>query len=231
MQMVILAGGAATRLGALTQQTAKGMLPIAGKPFLLYQLELLKRSGVEDVLFCIGHLGEQIREYFGDGKRLGLKIAYSQETGTLLGTGGCLKNAERLLNDTFMVMYGDTYLRIDYALIWKAHEAHPQDGLMVVYRNENLYDRSNLIVENGFVTEYSYEPSAKRVYIDYGVSVLNRTVLNPYQSGQVFGLQEIFQKLIREKKLRAFEAHERFYEIGSRQGLETFTAFIQGEKR
>ncbi len=231
MQMVILAGGAGTRLGPLTQDKAKGMLSIAGKPFLLYQLELLKAGGVKDVLFCIGHLGEQIRGFFGDGSSLGLKILYSQENGKLLGTGGCLKNAEKLLKDTFMVMYGDTYLRLDYAAVWKAQQGHPQDALMAVYRNDNQYDRSNLIVENGFVTEYSYEPSVKRVYIDYGVSVLNRTVLNQFQAGQVFGLQEIFQKLIREKKLRAFEVYERFYEIGSKQGLETFTEFIQGEKR
>ncbi len=230
MQMVILAGGVAKRLGQLTLETPKGMLLIEGKPFLHYQIEMLSKQGIKNFVFCIGHLGHLIQNDLGDGSRFGVKISYSQEPVGLLGTGGCLKWAEALLDEAFMVMYGDSYLKLDYREVWNEYQRHPADGLMTVYRNENRFDRSNLRVENGYVKEYSYEHSAEMFYIDYGLSVLRRDFLDTFKRGEVFGLQEVFIRLIKAGKLRAAEACERFYEIGSIQGLENFRALVKKEK-
>lgn len=230
MQIVILAGGLAKRLGEKTLQTPKAMLLIEGKPFMQYQVELLVSRGVKDFVLCTGHLGEQIENYFGDGSRFGVRIRYSRETGKLLGTGGALKNAEALLGDTFMVMYGDSYLRLDYEDVWRRQQADALDGLMVVYRNDNQFDRSNLTVENGFVTEYSYEGPRPKRYIDYGLSVLRKAFLQDFSGGSAFGLQEIFQRLIAARRLRAYEAAERFFEIGSHGGIENFKELVKRER-
>lgn len=228
--MVILAGGVAKRLGELTLETPKGMLLIEGKPFLHYQIEMLSKQGIKNFVFCIAHLGHLIQSDLGDGSRFGVKIVYSQEPGELLGTGGCLKWAQPLLEEAFMVMYGDSYLKLDYREVWHEYKRHPADGLMTVYRNENRFDRSNLRVENGFVKEYSYEHSSEMFYIDYGLSVLRRDFLDAFKPGEVFGLQEVFIRLIKAGKLRAKEARERFYEIGSILGLENFRALVKKEK-
>ena len=113
IQVVILAGGLATRLGDLTKNRPKSLVEIQGKPFLAYQLELLKNDGITDIVLCTGHLGTQIEETFGDGSNYGMHIRYSRENKTA-GYAGALKNAGPLLNDIFTVMYGDSYLFPDF---------------------------------------------------------------------------------------------------------------------
>src|SRR4030042_2339790 len=110
MQMVILAGGLASRLGPLTQDTPKCMLCFHGKTFFEHQIDLLKRHDITDILMCVGHLADKIQEYFGDGSQFGVRLRYSVEKDKLLGTGGALKNAEPLLDNEFLLMYGDSYL-------------------------------------------------------------------------------------------------------------------------
>ena len=112
--MVILAGGLGTRLRPFTSEVPKALIPIGGKPFLHHQIDLLKRRGIRDIVLCVAHLGEQVKDYFGDGSWLGVRIKYSEEEGHLLGTAGAIKNAEPLLSDDFFLMYGDSYLMIDY---------------------------------------------------------------------------------------------------------------------
>lgn len=114
MQVVILAGGLGTRLGSFTRKVPKPMVPVAGVPYLEHQLRLLARQSFRDVLLLTGHLGEQIESYFGNGGRLGLRIRYSREAQPL-GTGGALRDARRHLAETFLLLYGDSLLPIEYA--------------------------------------------------------------------------------------------------------------------
>ena len=116
MQVVILAGGLGTRLGPLTRPHPKPMVPVKGVPYLEHQLRLLARQGLTDIVLLTGYLGEQIEEYFGDGDRMGLRLRYSRELEPL-GTGGALRQARPLLEEAFLVIYGDSYLRIDYAAV------------------------------------------------------------------------------------------------------------------
>src|SRR5208337_3829133 len=109
MQAVILAGGEGTRLRPLTTNLPKSMIPVAGKPFLEYEINLLKRAGVSDLVICSGYMGETIRNHFGDGGGYGVRIRYSDDGDILLGTAGSLKNAEALLADRFFITFGDAY--------------------------------------------------------------------------------------------------------------------------
>ena len=227
MQTVILAGGLGTRIQHLTP-LPKAMIPVEGKPFLEYQIEILRKHSLTDIVLCVGHLHEKIEDYFGDGRAFGVSIRYSLEQGTLLGTGGALKKAEPLLDDHFFVMYGDSFLLLDYAGIEKAFQEHPGDGLMVVYRNHNQFDRSNVTLREGFVSGYGYEGYERKEYIDEGISVLRKDFFKDRDASSVFSLGDILKELIREKKLRAFETLQRFYEIGSEEGLETFRAWVLG---
>jgi len=227
MQVVILAGGLATRLRPITEKVPKSMVQINGKPFLEYQIELLKKNNLTDILLCTGYLGSQIKDYFGDGESWGVKLNYSEEKESLLGTGGALKKAENLLEDEFFVMYGDSYLILDYQEIAAYFHNFDKQGLMVVYKNYNKFDKSNLIVGNGLVKLYDKRGlNPEMVYIDEGVSILKKDTLRDFPSYTPFPLDKIFQRLISKEELLAFETKQRFYEIGSRQGLDDFKKLI-----
>ena len=227
MQVVILVGGLATRLQSITEKIPKSMIRINEKPFLEYQIELLKKSGLVDILLCAGYLGSQIKDYFGDGKKFGVSLSYSEEKQELVGTGGALKKAENLLADEFFVMYGDSYLLLDYQEIAGYFHNFHKRGLMVVYKNYSRFDKSNVIIKDGIVKIYDKEDSSpEMVYIDEGISILKKEILGDFPSEKAFALDEVFQRLIRAKELLAFQTKQRFYEIGSGQGLHDFKKLI-----
>src|SRR2546425_2947584 len=154
MQAVILAGGLGTRLGPLTEAIPKALVPIAGRPFIEYQIDLFRHSGVTDLIVCVGHLGHLIEEHLGDGRRFGVSIRYGYERDGLLGTAGAIKNVEAILADAFLVQYGDSYLLVDYADVTRYFRQHNALGLMVVYKNDDRWDRSNVVVDGDHVRTY-----------------------------------------------------------------------------
>lgn len=230
MQIVILCGGLATRLRPLSEKIAKSMIEIEGKPFLEYQLELLKKNGISDMIFCIGYKGEQIENYFGDGSRFGVKIRYSWEKEKLLGTGGALKKAESLLDEIFFVMYGDSYLPFNFKKSIDYFNKFNKLGLMVVYKNQNRYEKSNLLVKDNLVKQYNKEnPTKEMEYIDYGVSIFRKKALKLLPENTSCDLSQIHLSLIEKDQLLAFESKIRFYETGSFQGLEEFKRYIKNK--
>jgi NDP-sugar pyrophosphorylase family protein len=230
MQMVILAGGLGTRLRPLTHALPKVLIPVDGKPFLHHQIELLKEHGIRDIVLCVGHLADQIRAYFGEGDRLGVRIRYSEERGMLLGTAGALKNAEPLLEDGFFLLYGDSYLLVDYGEVmryFRRPSLREGLGLMVVYHNADRYERSNVIVRDGRVAVYDKEGRTPGMeYINYGLSVLRKEALSLVPAGRPFSQEELYRRLIERGELLAWETKHRFYEIGSRQGLAEFRELV-----
>lgn len=228
MQMVILAGGLGTRLRPLTNWLPKTLIPIGGKPFLQYQLELVRGQGVRDIVLCVGHLGEQVKGYFGDGRWLGLRIKYSQEEGRLLGTAGAIKKAEPLLRDEFFLTYGDSYLKVDYRQVMNYFRRFPALGLMVVWENRDRLERSNVLVEDGLVTAYDKQGSTPGMrHINYGLSVLRKEALAFIPAGKPLSQEDFYQVLIDQGQLLAFEVQERFYDIGSARGLEEFRMLVE----
>jgi len=227
MQVVILAGGLATRLGDLTGDYPKSLLKIQGKPFLEYQLELLQRADIGNVVLCLGHLGEQIERYFGDGNRFGVNIHYSTEDRPL-GTAGALRNAKDLLDDIFFCMYGDSYLFINFLEVMRYFESHNKLALMTVFNNHNLFDKSNTAVDGNLISRYGKNDGAQdMVYIDYGLSIFRKRTLDMVPDNHFYSLEELFPRLIALQELLAYEVRERFYEIGSPQGLRDFNEYIK----
>jgi len=227
MQIVILAGGLGTRLKPLTDHTPKSLIPVNGRPFLEHQLELFKRNGIRDMDLCVGHLGDQIKEYFSDGGRLGVSIRYSEERDELLGTAGAIRNAERLLADEFFLMYGDSYLLLDYQAVMGWFRQRDSLGLMVVYRNRDQLDKSNVVAEGDLVRVYDKERHTSAMeYINYGVSVLRKKALGLIPPDRPFTQEEFYQLLIEQQQLLAFETHQRFYEIGSPHALDEFRRLV-----
>ena len=230
MQVAILAGGLATRLGDLTKSQPKSLVQIRGKPFLEYQLEFLKRGGIQDIVLCIGHMGEQIERYFGSGRKYGVKIEYSHEDRPL-GTAGALTKAEALLADPFFTLYGDSYLFLDFRAVMAYFQSQHKLGLMTVYRNCDRYDRSNTVVEGNLVTKFSKKEKTKdMVYIDYGSSLLRKEALQMIPDNQFYSLDDLFIRLVAMKELLAFEVKERFYEIGSVRGVREFEQYAKEAK-
>lgn len=226
MQVVILAGGAAMRLRPLTQSIPKIMIPIAGKLFLEYQIELLKNSQITDIVLCTCYLREKIKNYFGNGAGLGMNILYSEEEYPL-GTAGALRNAYPLLDDSFMLLDGDAYLPFKYDEIINEFRTGGKQGLMVVYKNNNRYDISNVAISGGLVTAYERQNKAPRmVYIHTGLSILCKKVLDLIPVNQFYQLDLLFHDLVKNGELLAYETHQRFYGIGSLSGLDEFKALV-----
>ncbi|MDD5482523.1 MAG: sugar phosphate nucleotidyltransferase [Kiritimatiellae bacterium] len=229
MQTVILAGGLGTRMKKLAARLPKALIPAAGRPFIEHQLELLRRNGCGDILICAGYRGKMLEKHLGDGASFGVKISYSRESPRkLLGTGGALVNAFAMLREKFMVLYGDSYLPIDYRKVVRAFEKNSAPALMCVYRNKNKWDVSNVKIRDGFVVFYSKNPGGERCdYIDYGLSIYRKSVMEAYLNAPLpLDLAQIQENLAARRQLRAHVAAERFYEIGRPSGLEDFEKYI-----
>ncbi len=154
MQVVILAGGLGTRMRSVAADIPKCLIPVAGRPFADHQLRWLARRGVTDVVYSIGHLGEQVRAFAGDGARWNLEIRYVDEGSDLRGTAGALRLAldTGLLEERFAVLYGDSYLDADLKAVDAGHRASGLPALMTVYRNAGRWEESNAVFDGTLVT-------------------------------------------------------------------------------
>lgn len=218
--VALLAGGLATRLRPITEKVPKALLPVAGKPFLAHQLELLHRQGIRRVVLCLGHLGERVVQEFGDGHDYGMLLEYSFDGPTLLGTGGALRQALPKLGREFFVLYGDSYLTCPFAPIAEFFERSGKSGLMTVYRNEGLYDTSNVVFRDGEIAVYDKKVKLPEMrHIDYGLSLFRAEVFEKYPAPEKFDLADVMTKLVAVKQLAGYEVPQRFYEIGSHAGL------------
>ena len=224
--VAIIAGGLATRLYPITLSTPKSMIEIAGRPFIHYQLSVLKQNGVSNILLCVGNLGSQIQEYVNDGKAWGLEVEYSYDGQVPLGTGGAIKEGLSKLSEKFFVMYGDSYLNIDFKQVWMHFENSTKSALLVIYHNRDNFDRSNILIKNGKILEYKKEQSSGMEYIDYGLSIMNRRNFDDWPEGAAFDLGDVYRKLIASGDIVTFEAKPRFYEIGSKKGMQDTEKYL-----
>ena len=234
MQVVVLAGGLGTRLGEKTRDLPKALLTIAGQPFLAWLVQALARSGYQELLLCIGHHGRQIVEFLGDGRRFGIDVTYCEDGERLLGTGGAIRQAHSrsLLADHFLVTYGDSYLPFDYAAPLRDLEAHPEAlGTMSVFENRGAWDASNCEVGRGLVLRYEKGVrDSALTHIDYGALALRRSVIAAQPAQVAFGLDLLQRELAKSGTLRAFAASERFYEVGSEQGIVDLEQKLSGQR-
>jgi NDP-sugar pyrophosphorylase family protein len=221
LPVAILAGGLASRLRPLTQTIPKSLVDVAGKSFLVRQLDYLRGQGITQVVLCIGYLGERVEAVAGDGSAFGLTINYSWDGPDLMGTGGALRQALPLLGEQFFVFYGDSYLPIDFREVEQIFFNSGKPAMMTVLRYANFRNECNVLFRDGCITEYNKRmPRPEMEHIDYGLGVLSAAVLKGAPVNEPFDLSDIYHKLSVQGALAGHEVFERFYEIGSHKGLE-----------
>lgn len=225
--VAILAGGLATRLRPLTQEIPKSLIEIQGEPFIFHQLRLLKRYGLQRIVMLVGYRGEMIQDAVGDGSRLGLEVLYRFDGSRLLGTAGAVKAAIPLLGDAFHVLYGDSYLECDYGRVQEAFEQTGMEGLMTVYRNADQFDPSNVQFAKGQILAYDKKHRTPEMrYIDYGLGLFRKCAFDDVPQDEPCDLTFVYQTLLRRGRLAGFEVSDRFYEIGSLQGIQDLNRFL-----
>ncbi len=231
LPVAILAGGLATRMRPLTETFPKALLEVAGEPFVAHQLRSLARQGVQEVVLCLGYRGEMVEEFVGDGAAFGVDVTCVYDGEVLLGTAGALRRALPHLGEAFFVLYGDSYLTCDFRAVQRTFEDSGLDALMTVYRNDGRFDSSNVLFEENRIVAYekSGDTPGKR-HIDYGLGVLSAKLLDAVPADQPHDLELVYQEALAEGRLVAHEVHERFFEIGSFDGLEETDTFIRTQR-
>ena len=226
-QVVILAGGLATRLGELTKSTPKSMLLICGEPFIKWQLMLLRSKGIKRVHLCLGHLGEVISEYLELNNFFGLEVTLKIEENGPLGTGGAISHSLDYLDENFLLLYGDSYLDVDFINIYQAYLNQNKSSLMTIIENSNKWDTSNVRFEGNEIIEYSKNSESSNMkYVDYGLSVISRKNLANYNFPKTWDISEYFKKELLNHHLAPYVIYERFYEIGSADGIYDLECYL-----
>lgn len=218
--IAVLAGGLATRMRPLTEQLPKALLQVAGEPFVAHQLRLFAREGIRDVKLLVGYCWEQIERFVGDGTRFGVRVDYIVDGPKLLGTGGAVGRALGRLGPEFLVTYCDSWLDAPYAPVVEAFHRSGLTALMCVFRNENRWDASNVLFENGVIRCYSKNFQLREMHhIDWGLGMLKASAVATRPADKPWDLAELYEELSIAGHLAGYEMAHRFYEIGSFSGL------------
>ena len=233
MQCAILLGGLGTRIRKISGDLPKALIPINGRPFLAYQLDLLSQRGVNQVVLLAGYRGDLICEFLKQYRNPKLHIEMVDEGKQLLGTGGAVRNAAELglLENHFLVTYGDSYLPVNYVDLEKEFLQQKKPAVMAIYKNENQFDKSNVKINGDHLVydkHYQLDKAENYPYIDYGVSAIDRQdLMNRIPTGEAFDLAVYFGELSKMGLLGGHIVTQRFYEIGSIDGYNNFVQYLQ----
>jgi len=228
-QAVIISGGFGTRLYPITKKVPKILVEISGKPFIDYLIPLCKKNGIEEIVFCVGHLWEQVRDYVGDGKKFGIKAYYSVED-KKLDTGGAIKKALPYLDKEFLVTYGDSFLDIDWQDVANAFKKSPAKGIMSVYENNWRLVPSTIIIDKeGYIKEFNKEnPRPEMTHMEYGINIFSKDIIDKIPK-EVFPLGDYFNYLAKDSNLLSYPTTRMFYDIGTPEGIKKFQKDILEE--
>ncbi|HUX49959.1 MAG TPA: nucleotidyltransferase family protein [Spirochaetia bacterium] len=230
--IIILCGGLATRLRPITEKIPKSIVDVDGRPFLEYQLERLAERGLHNVVLSIGYLGEMVEEVIGDGGRFGLSVRYAYDGPKLLGTAGAIRKAREMLSSPFFIQYGDSFLDVDYSEVARAYADSRKKALMTVFRNEGQWDRSNVLYRDNTLVAYrKRQPTADMNYIDYGLSMVDGSVFDRLPANEFSDLSDLFEQLSIDGQLAGLEVFNRFYEIGTVDGLNETSEYLKTRRR
>jgi MurNAc alpha-1-phosphate uridylyltransferase len=228
LPIAILAGGFAKRLGDITRDIPKSLVQINDKPFVEWQLNLLATKGLSRVVFCVSHKSDMIQDYVGNGSKFNLEVSYSIDGAKQLGTGGAIRKALPLLGENFMVIYGDSYLNINYFEAEQAFLRTTKKAMMTIYKNNDLHDTSNvLFTKKGLEIYDKWKRREEFNYIDYGLSFFSKQVFEKYPLGENFDLSAICKELAEKRSLEGYEVFNRFYEVGSVEGIRDFLDYTR----
>lgn len=222
---VILSGGKGTRMADFTKNIPKSMILVNGIPFIDHQFKLLRESGIKEIILSIGYKGDMIRDYVGNGSKWNLEVQYVDEGTQLRGTGGAVRFIEekKVLPEKFFLLYGDSYLPVEYKKIWQAFDGLDKPALLTVLKNVGKWDVSNIIYKNGKLELYDKFAKDKKnmSYVDPGLSIFTRKIVQDYFfEEEKFDLADIYNLLTKKSLMAGYEVKNRFYEIGSAFGLQ-----------
>jgi NDP-sugar pyrophosphorylase family protein len=207
-------------LHPITEKVPKLLVDVAGEPFFSHQIRLLKAAGLRRLVLCVGHLGDMIVERYGDGRTWGMSLEYSFDGAQLLGTGGALIGALPQLGDAFFVLYGDSYLPVDYGAVGRRFLRSGRAGLMTVFENCGEFDASNVWLEKGEIQVYDKNRRLPQMrHIDYGLGAFRADAFDGLPRNAKVDLSDVQRTLASRSQLAAYEVRQRFYEIGSPAGL------------
>jgi N-acetyl-alpha-D-muramate 1-phosphate uridylyltransferase len=228
LPVAILAGGLATRLRPLTERIPKALIEVGGKPFAAHQIELLRENDIREVVWLVGYQADQIEATLGNGTQWNMRFTYVRDGDVLLGTGGAVRHALSYLGPAFFVMYGDSYLECDFQAVERAFRESGKAALMTMYRNEGRYGANNVELVNGRIVKYDkHAVTADMQYIDWGLGVFRSTVFASYPSGEPLDLARVYQDLLAAGDLEGCEMANRFYEVGSPQGITDLDRYLK----
>jgi NDP-sugar pyrophosphorylase family protein len=227
LPVIILAGGLATRLRPITERIPKALVEVNGRPFLDHQMRLLAANRVTRAVLSVAYRGEMIEEFLGDGSRYGISVSYSFDGPVYLGTAGAIRKALPQLGPAFLTLYGDSYLTVPFGAVEETFLKSGQQALMTVYRNEGLFDTSNVEFAGGRIVTYDKKArTAAMQHIDYGLGAFQASVFAGLAEGESHDLATLYQDVLRRGELAAYEVQDRFYEIGTPDGIRDTEAFL-----
>lgn len=241
--VVIIAGGLATRMRPLTDSIPKCMVDVGGKPLIQHQLEYLRNCGYGDFVFCVAHLAEKVREYFGDGSALGVRIRYSQEPGELLGTAGAAKMVEGIASDPCIIYYGDALTSMDFDALVEFHEKKRSEFTIVIHECPAGKQCDSLVAlgKEGRVEKFLEKPSAQvagshkgRKYVNSGIYVVSKKVFSKIPSGKKLDFaRDVIPSLIASNfNVFAYDASGEYYrEVGKLEKYREFSEEVKKKKK
>lgn len=231
MQAVIMAGGKGTRIASVASDIPKPMIQICGKPILQYQIECLREQNIRDIILVIGHLGDVVKSYFGDGSRFGVSISYIEEKEPL-GTAGALYYLKGRIQEDLILLNGDIIFDVDFERFMNYHKEKGTYATIFTHPNNHPYD-SGLVVtdQEGIVTRWMHKEDERTIYrnrVNAGIHIISVKVLEMFQEARKTDLdRDILKKLIPDRQLAAYDSPEYVRDMGTPDRYEMVTRDIE----
>lgn len=225
MKALIVAGGFAKRLGSMAEKTPKALIQVRGRPITEHLIISLKKAGITDIVFCTGHLSGEIERYFGDGSRWGVSITYSREARPM-GTGGAIKNAERLIDGPFLAIYGDIIMDMDLGQLIAFHKKKGGLGTLTVHPSSHPYDSDIIeVAEDSSISRFLGKPVPGQKFTNLanaGVYCFERSILKYFPAESSMLDREVLPSVLEKGgRLFAYVTHERLLDIGTTERLKS----------
>lgn len=230
MRALILAGGLGTRLREMVTDRPKVMAKVKGKPFLEYLIIFLKREGILEIVISVGYLAEKIINYFGNGKKFGVKIFYSCEKQELLGTGGAIKTAEKFFNNEFLVLNGDTYMNFKIADFVKFHQSKKADFSIALGKTYGYTAVGSILIDKNLrIIDFLEKKKVKKAYINSGFMIIEPKIFSFIPKKKAVSMEKEIIPLLINKGFRiyGYPVLKRFVDIGTPKGYQSAKRFLK----
>ncbi len=224
MKAIILAGGFGSRLKEVTGgDIPKPMVMIAGKPFLEHQIVFLKEQGIKEIILAVHHMSDKIKSYFGTGLRWGLDITYSEEESPL-GTGGAIKKAEKYINDTFIVLNGDSYSQINLKEFLDFHRSRKSDFTISLRKMNGISHYGSVTMNGDKIVKFNEKKEdGGEGLINSGVYIFEPKIFKYMEADKNISLEkEIFVKIASENSLYGYQYNGYFIDLGRPETYKQF---------